>query len=96
VLYWGREDLTTAFEIPPAAIRARFHRIEHRAAHLAGTFYVSPFERAALLSADGLEDFASSMRALVEGPHMGHQDRALNAALCLRGHRRSESIESLN
>src|SRR2546422_3983703 len=35
----------------------RSHRIEHHLAHLASSFFVSPFERAALLSADGLGDF---------------------------------------
>jgi carbamoyltransferase len=42
-------------------MKARFHRIEHHQAHLASTFFVSPFERAAVLSADGLGDFASTM-----------------------------------
>jgi carbamoyltransferase len=65
-----QQDLATTFEISPDAIRAKFHRIEHHAAHLASTFYVSPFERAAVLSADGLGDFASSMWALGEGPRM--------------------------
>src|ERR1700678_1209305 len=67
-----QEDLATSFEIGPDAIRAKFHRIEHHTAHLASTFYVSPFERAAVLSADGLGDFASSMWALGEGPKMRH------------------------
>src|ERR1700678_1712822 len=67
-----QEDLATSFEIAPDAIRAKFHRIEHHTAHLASTFYVSPFERAAVLSADGLGDFASSMWALGEGPKMRH------------------------
>src|SRR5580693_7498674 len=67
-----QEDLATSFEIGPDAIRAKFHRIEHHTAHLASTFYVSPFERAAVLSADGLGDFASSMWALGEGPNMRH------------------------
>jgi carbamoyltransferase len=67
-----QEDLATSFEIPPGAIRAKFHRIEHHTAHLASSFYVSPFERAAILSADGLGDFASSMWALGEGPNMRH------------------------
>jgi carbamoyltransferase len=62
-----REELAAAFEIPPGAIRARFHQIEHHRAHLASAFFVSPFERAALLSADGLGDFASSMCALGDG-----------------------------
>src|SRR5271154_1205157 len=65
-----QEDLATAFDLPPGTIRAQFHRIEHHAAHLASAFYVSPFERAAVLSADGLGDFASSMWALGEGSHI--------------------------
>src|SRR5271155_5103496 len=67
-----QEDLATAFDVSPDTIRAKFHRIEHHAAHLASAFYVSPFERAAVLSADGLGDFASSMWALGEGPKMRH------------------------
>ena len=65
-----REDLASAFEIAPEAIRGQFHRIEHHTAHLASAFFVSPFDRAAVLSADGLGDFASSMCAVGEGPKM--------------------------
>jgi carbamoyltransferase len=65
-----REDLATAFEVPPEEIRARFHRIEHHTAHLASAYFVSPFERAAVLSADGLGDFASAMWATGAGPRM--------------------------
>ena len=65
-----REDLAAAFEIAPDAIRAQFHRIEHHRAHLASAFFVSPFERSAVLSADGLGDFASFMCAAGEGPRM--------------------------
>jgi carbamoyltransferase len=65
-----REDLASAFETSPKTIRAQFHRIEHHTAHLASAYFVSPFERAAVLSADGLGDFASSMWALGEGPRM--------------------------
>ena len=64
------EELAAAFEIAPESIRARFHRIEHHAAHLASSYFVSPFDRAAVLSADGLGDFASSMCAVGEGPKM--------------------------
>src|ERR1700678_1205170 len=67
-----QQDLATTFEMSPDIIRAKFHRIEHHAAHLASTFYVSPFERAAILSADGLGDFASSMWAQGEGAKMRH------------------------
>src|SRR5271170_7612664 len=65
-----REDLAGAFQIAPDGIRAQFHRIEHHRAHMASAFYVSPFESAAVLSADGLGDFASSMCATGEGPKM--------------------------
>ena len=46
------EALAQAFETDPAKIAAKFHRVEHHQAHLASAFFVSPFERAALLSAD--------------------------------------------
>jgi carbamoyltransferase len=65
-----REDLASAFEIAPENIRAQFHRIEHHTAHLASAYFVSPYERAAVLSADGLGDFASAMWAVGEGPRM--------------------------
>jgi carbamoyltransferase len=55
------EALAQAFDIDPQKIGAEFHRVEHHQAHLASTYFVSPFERAALLSADGLGDFASTM-----------------------------------
>ncbi|HYL46395.1 MAG TPA: carbamoyltransferase C-terminal domain-containing protein [Candidatus Limnocylindrales bacterium] len=65
-----QEELAAAFDVAPEAIRAQFHRIEHHFAHLASAYFVSPFERAAVLSADGLGDFASAMWALGEGPRM--------------------------
>ncbi len=65
-----REYLASAFGIAPETIRARFHRIEHHSAHLASAFYVSPFDRAAVLSVDGLGDFASSKCAIGEGARM--------------------------
>jgi len=55
------EALAGAFDCTPAEIRAKFHRVEHHQAHLASAFFVSPFDEAALLSADGLGDFASTM-----------------------------------
>jgi carbamoyltransferase len=62
-----REALARAFDADPAKIAAQFHRIEHHQAHLASTFFVSPFESAAVLSADGLGDFASTMWASGDG-----------------------------
>ncbi len=42
-------------------IRAQFHSVEHHIAHLAGTFFVSPFDKAAAVSVDGFGDFVSLM-----------------------------------
>jgi carbamoyltransferase len=55
------EALAESFDSDPKNLKAKFHRIEHHQAHLASSLFVSPFERAALLSADGLGDFASTM-----------------------------------
>src|SRR5271165_7539567 len=68
--------LAWAFDSDPAKIKAKFHRVEHHQAHLASTFFVSPFEQAALLSADGLGDFASSMWGTGRGNRM-HIDGAI-------------------
>ena len=64
------EALAHAFDKDPASVAAKFHRVEHHQAHLASAFFVSPFERAALLSADGLGDFASTMWGTGNGSHM--------------------------
>ena len=69
-----REALASAFEIAPAKICGEFHRIEHHQAHLASTFLVSPFDQAALLSADGLGDFASTMWGTGKGNRMEIED----------------------
>src|SRR5579864_7966801 len=64
------EALAQAFDVSPEKIRAKFHRVEHHQAHLASAFFVSPFEQAALLSADGLGDFASTMWGTGQGTRM--------------------------
>jgi len=65
-----KEEIASAFDTDPQIIRAQFHRIEHHQAHLASTFFVSPFESAAALSADGLGDFASTMWGFGEGSRL--------------------------
>ena len=70
------EALAQAFDADPKRLTAQFHRVEHHQAHLASSFFVSPFERAALLSADGLGDFASTMWGTGAGNRM-HIDGAI-------------------
>ena len=62
-----RDNLATALGVPTSSLRAQFHNIEHHRAHLASSFYVSPFDRAALLSIDGFGDFVSTMWGVGEG-----------------------------
>jgi carbamoyltransferase len=68
------QALAAAFDTEPGKIKATFHRIEHHQAHLASSFFVAPFEEAALLSADGLGDFASSMWGVGRGNRMEIDD----------------------
>lgn len=56
-----RDDLAKALGVTKSSLRAEFHNVEHHRAHLASSFFVSPFERAALLSIDGFGDFISTM-----------------------------------
>ena len=47
--------------------KIEIHRVEHHTAHMASTFFVSPFDEAALFSVDGLGDFASTMWGVGRG-----------------------------
>jgi carbamoyltransferase len=62
-----QDELAKALNVSSTRLRARFHNIEHHRAHLASSFYVSPFEEAALLSIDGFGDFISTMWAVGRG-----------------------------
>jgi carbamoyltransferase len=56
-----KDDLAKALDVSKKSLGASFHNIEHHHAHLASSFFVSPFKRAALLSIDGFGDFISTM-----------------------------------
>jgi carbamoyltransferase len=58
-----KSELAKALDVPESKLHAQFHNIEHHRAHLASSFFVSPFEHAALLSIDGFGDFISTMWA---------------------------------
>ena len=62
-----KDDLARRLGLPKSRFRAQFHNVEHHRAHLASSFYVSPFGRAALLSIDGFGDFISTMWGVGEG-----------------------------
>lgn len=59
---WGiKNKLADIFRIQEGEIKAKIIHVEHHRAHLASSFCVSPFAKAALFSADGLGDFASTV-----------------------------------
>ena len=53
--------LCESLKINRRDLKASFHNVEHHRAHMASTFFVSPFENAAVLSVDGMGDFTSTM-----------------------------------
>jgi carbamoyltransferase len=62
-----KQELARQLNTSPKSLGAEFHNIEHHRAHLASAFFVSPFDKAALLSIDGFGDFISTMWGVGEG-----------------------------
>ncbi|MCK4225935.1 carbamoyltransferase [candidate division WOR-3 bacterium] len=72
---WGKigdigKTLSDEFEIDLNLIRKKIVNVEHHTAHIASTFLVSPFDKAALLSIDGFGDFVSTRWGIGEGSKM--------------------------
>jgi carbamoyltransferase len=61
------DSIAAAMGIASERVKAKFHHVEHHLAHIASSFYCSPFERATGISVDGAGDFASNMVADCEG-----------------------------
>jgi carbamoyltransferase len=61
------ERLAQGLDCDPKSLKARVSHVEHHLAHLASVFFTSPFERAAILSIDGMGDFVSTLMASGEG-----------------------------
>jgi len=57
-----KDNLAEACQCNPDQIRATIHTLEHHTTHLA-SFFISPFEQAAVLSVDGMGDFVSTLSA---------------------------------
>lgn len=55
------EEFLQRLAIEASKLKAQFCHVEHHRAHLASSFFVSPFKEAALISVDGFGDFASTM-----------------------------------
>jgi carbamoyltransferase len=70
-----KQQLAEACYSTPEEIRATIHNLEHHTTHLASAFFISPFEKAAILSIDGMGDFVSTLAAGGEGNHLEYFDR---------------------
>jgi carbamoyltransferase len=56
-------------------VLSRLRYVEHHPAHLASSFFVSPFEEAAVCAIDGFGDFVSTSFAIGYGPHLNLRHR---------------------
>lgn len=70
-----KETLAEEFNVNPLTLKARVHHIEHHIAHLASTYMVSPFEKAAVVSVDGFGDFVGSMWGIGTGNSIEPKER---------------------
>ena len=70
-----RSLLAHALEVDAATLKFQEHHLEHHIAHIASSYYRSPWDRAAGFSYDGSGDFVSTMMARCEGPEIQVLDR---------------------
>ncbi len=64
------QTLADTLGLAPGARRPVMHRVEHHPAHLASTFFVSPFDQAAVAAVDGFGDFVSTSWARGRGSRL--------------------------
>lgn len=62
--------IADALHLDHDRVRERMHWVEHHPTHLASTFFVSPFESAAVCAIDGFGDFVSTSWAVGEGTNL--------------------------
>lgn len=62
-------------EFPDDRFRGALHHVEHHLAHLASTFFVSPFDEAVVVSVDGFGDFASAAWGVGRGTRITIEGR---------------------
>jgi carbamoyltransferase len=70
-----RTLVAKALDIDVRMLKFQEHHLEHHIAHIASSFYCSPWERAAGFSYDGSGDFVSTMMARCEGSEIAVLDR---------------------
>ncbi len=61
------EEIAKEFGLEFSKLKAKVQFIEHHRSHMASAFHISPFEKSAILSIDGMGDFSSTMRGIGTG-----------------------------
>jgi carbamoyltransferase len=69
------ERLAASLGLPAADVRARLRHVEHHPAHLASSFFASPFEESAVCAIDGFGDFVSTSSGVGRGTTLDVQRR---------------------
>jgi carbamoyltransferase len=69
------ERLAASLGLPAAHVRSRLRHVEHHPAHLASSFFASPFEEAAVCAIDGFGDFVSTSSGVGRGTSLDVQQR---------------------
>src|SRR5271166_6401372 len=70
-----RSLLAQALDVDVTMLKFQEHHLEHHIAHIASSYYCSPWEKAAGFSYDGSGDFVSTMTAHCEGSEIKVLDR---------------------
>ncbi len=55
----------------------KVHFVEHHLSHMAGSYYVSPYDKAALLSLDGSGEWSTAMLGVAEGMNLNFFNESL-------------------
>jgi carbamoyltransferase len=66
-LFQAKRTIADGLGVAERELQAKTHFVEHHRAHLASSFFVSPFEKAAVMSIDGFGDMVSGTWGSGEG-----------------------------
>jgi carbamoyltransferase len=69
------ERLASTLGLSPDHVKRRLHHVEHHPAHLASSFFASPFDEAAVCAIDGFGDFVSTSFGVGRGTRLDVHQR---------------------
>src|SRR6478672_10017799 len=69
------QSCATVLGLDESHVASRMHYVEHHAAHLASSYFASPFDDAAVCAIDGFGDFVSTSTGIGRGTCLSIQNR---------------------